>query len=212
MAPADIGFIGCEQGIPDGTLLDHLATAFRALDAATQDLAGLGEVYTLAWEGGHPDHDATYVLALALAAARDGLDRVWQVPFYRAAGRGPPWFSLFAPLPGNGPVDELPLTPSERRLRASMMRFYPSQWRTFAGLGPGIVWNALTTRTLRRQQGQLGRLWQRPTEARLLYEQRNGVSFRAFSARATAFLAERGISRPGRGAEAPLEAALEEAG
>ena len=212
MAPADIGFIGCEQGIPDGALPGHLATAFRALDAATLDLSGLGDVYTLAWEGGHPDHDATYVLALALAAARTRLDRVWQVPFYRAADRGPPWFSLFAPLPANGPVDELPLGPGERRLRASMMRFYPSQWRTFAGLGPGIVWNALTTETLRRQRGQLGRVWQRPTVGRLLYEQRNGVSFQQFSASASAFLTDRGLGRPGDGAAAPLPAALQAAG
>ena len=140
------------------------------------------------------DHDAAHVIAMALAIAQDRVQRAWQVPFYRASDRGPPFFSIFAPLPANGPVSQLELTRRQSRLRTGLIRFFPSQWRTFAGLGPAILWHSLVKPSLLLQPMLLSRLWERPTAGPLLYEQRYSVSFAEFSACATAFLRERGIT------------------
>ena len=144
------------------------------------------------------DHDAAHAIAMALAMAQGRVHRAWQVPFYRAIDHGPPFFSLFAPLPANGPVSRLALTRRDSWLRATLIRFFPSQWRAFAGLGPVILWHALTSPVLKLQPMLLSRLWERPNAGRLLYEQRYGVSFAAFSECMTAFLRNRGIT-PGFG-------------
>jgi len=194
VSSSEISFLGSELSVPDGQLFRRLSEVYRALDAPGGAVASWGEIYTLGWEGGNPDHDAAHVLAMALAIARDRIQRAWQVPFYRAADRGPPFFALFAPLPANGPVSSLPLTPRESRLRAGLMRYFPSQWRSFAGLGPAILWHALASPVLRLQPMTLRRLWERPTAGRLLYEQRYAVSFAEFAGFAAAFLRGRGIA------------------
>ncbi len=192
--PSEISFLGNELSVPDGLLFQYLSRAFGELEAQCESIRAFGEIYTLGWEGGNPDHDAAHVIAMALAIARNRVGRAWQVPFYRAIDRGPPLFCLFAPLPENGPVHHLPLTWPEARLRAGLMRFFPSQWRPFAGLGPGLLWHAVTSPVLKMQRMCLGRIWERPMAGPLLYEARTGVSFSQFSERSTAFLRERGLA------------------
>ena len=191
---AEVTFLGNELSVPNGLLFRRFSQVYSALEARSSEFGPLGEIYTLGWEGGNMDHDAAHVIAMVLAIARDRVHRAWQVPFYRAADLGPPFFSLFAPLPANGPVSALSLTRRESRLRPGLIRYFPSQWRSFAGLGPVILWNALTSPVLKLQPMLPGRLWERPTAGRLLYEQRYAVSFAEFSERATAFLRERGIT------------------
>jgi hypothetical protein len=126
-------------------------------------------------------------------------DRVWQVPFYRAADYWYPWISLFAPLAENGPVTELPLTQEQSRLRTKLIRSYPSQWRTWLGLGPGIAWHGLFDPVLKMQRLGLERLWMRPVAGPLLYERRCGVSYADFSHHAARFLQERSVEPPSDG-------------
>jgi LmbE family N-acetylglucosaminyl deacetylase len=113
--PSEISFLGVEQSVPDGMLFQHLSRAFDELETQCYSIGALGDIYTLAWEGGHPDHDAAHVVGMALAVARDRAGRAWQAPFYRARDNGPPLFRLFAPLPANGPVREVPVTPAQKR-------------------------------------------------------------------------------------------------
>lgn len=193
VAESDILFLGSALGIPDLGLFRALERAYEGLEAALTPVQPIGDIHALAWEGGHIDHDATHVVAAALAHAHDRLDRAWQVPFYRTADRGPPWFSLFAPLPANGPVTEIPLTRDEALLRATLMRFYPSQWRVLSGLAPGLVWHSATATTLKAQPLRPERLWHRPMAERLFYERGGRTQFGEFNTQAQAFLAARGM-------------------
>lgn len=191
---AEITYLGNELSVPDGLLFRRFSEVYDALEGECSAIASLGEIYALGWEGGNLDHDAAHVLAMALAIARDRVHRAWQVAFYRAAGLGPPFYSLFAPLPANGPVSPLTLTRRESRLRLRLIRYFPSQWRSFVGLGPVILWHALASPVLKLQPMTLRRLRERPTAGRLLYEQRSAVGFAEFSGCVTAFLRERGLT------------------
>jgi hypothetical protein len=191
---AEITYLGNELSVPNGLLFRRLSQVYSALEAQSSGISSLGEIYTLGWEGGNMDHDAAHLIAMVLAIVKDRVRGAWQVPFYRAADRGPPFFSLFAPLPANGPVSRLSLTRRESRLRLGLIRYFPSQWRSFAGLGPAILWHALANPVLKLQPMLLNRLWERPTAGPLLYEQRYAVSFREFSEYAAAFLRDRGIT------------------
>jgi LmbE family N-acetylglucosaminyl deacetylase len=186
----EISFLGTALAVPDGSLFRRLSEVYAALEEDCRSLGVPREIYTLGWEGGNADHDAAHVIAMALAIAQNRIHRTWQVPFYRAVDRGPPWFTLFAPLAANGPVTQLALTRRESRLRAALIRFYPSQWQALAGLGPLILWHALASPTLMLQPMLLSRLRERPTPGRLLYEQRYAVSFAEVSAHTAAFLRE----------------------
>ncbi|EYD78403.1 GlcNAc-PI de-N-acetylase family [Rubellimicrobium mesophilum DSM 19309] len=192
--PSEVVFLGAAMAVPDGALFRRLPQVYAALESVCRGSDAPGEIYTLGWEGGHVDHDAAHVIAMALAVARDRVHQAWQVPFYRAIDRGPPWFTLFAPLTANGPVARLSLTRRESWLRAALVRFFPSQWRSLTALGPLVLWRALTDPTLKLQPMVPGRLWERPTPGRLLYEKLYAVSFAEVSACIGAFLGELGIT------------------
>jgi LmbE family N-acetylglucosaminyl deacetylase len=189
---SEILFLGSAAGIPDLGLVRALHRAYDVLEGALAEAQPIGDIYTLAWEGGHVDHDATHLIGAVFARAHDRLDRAFQVPFYRAADRGPPWFSLFAPLPANGPVTEWPLTRADALLRATLMRFYPSQWRVLSGLAPGLIWHSAMRTGLKAQKLRLEALWQRPMEGQLFYERGGRTQFDQFAAHAGAFLRDRG--------------------
>jgi LmbE family N-acetylglucosaminyl deacetylase len=209
---ADIRFLGSDLSIPDEGLVRHLGSAHDALESECQAICHSGDLFSLAWEGGHPDHDATHVLALALAKRHGWDDRTWQVPFYRAAECGPPFFTLFAPLPSNGPVWHLPAARHDALLRARMIRFFPSQWRSLAGLAPAVLWHALLGTPVTLQRVPVDRPLARPTAGPLLYEQRTGITFVEFAEHANRFLEERAAmptsrSQPG---SRPVEASRDE--
>jgi LmbE family N-acetylglucosaminyl deacetylase len=188
--PSKANFIGNEIGIPDGQLYRHLHRAFEAVEELCRRWKKIANIYTFAWEGGHVDHDAAHVVAAAFAESH-GLD-FWQVSLYRAADSLPaPFFTLSSPLAENGPIISVPLSARQRRLPRQLIRFYPSQWRSFIGLGPLIIWHSLTRRVFKLQRGMYRRLWERPTMRPLLYERRNGVTFHEFSAAAVEFLESR---------------------
>lgn len=200
---SSLWFAGSEIGIADGQLYRHLPSALDAIEQRVPADSAIAAIYTLAWEGGHPDHDAAHVVAAAFAVARGCEDRLRQVAFYRAADRLPaPMFVVGAPLAANGPVQSSPLTRTERRLARRMMRFYRSQWRSLVGLGPFIVWQSLTRRAFAWQLVRSNRLAERPTPRPLLYEVRNAVSFDQFVAQSAPFLAAR------RSARSPIAAAI----
>jgi LmbE family N-acetylglucosaminyl deacetylase len=176
--------------IHDGQLYRNLRGALEAVDKWCGSLRSIARIYTLAWEGGHPDHDAAHIVAAVFAAGRGLADRVRQVAFYRASDRWPaPLFTVSSPLPANGPVDSIALSSSERWLPVRLIRFYRSQWRSFAGLAPFMLWHAITRRTLELQPLNPRRLSERPTFGPLLYEVRNGVSGEDFLVEAASFLA-----------------------
>jgi len=187
---SDLCFAGHEIGIADGQLYRHFHHALEAVEDWCRSFESIARIHTLAWEGGHPDHDGAHVVAAAFAATRGLSDRVWQVPFYRASDTWPaPVFTLNSPLPENGPMVSFSLLPREKWLPVRLIRFYRSQWRSFAGLAPLMLWHALTRRALGMQRVNYQRLAERPTARPLLYEVRNGVSCDDFLAEAASFLA-----------------------
>ncbi|MEO8176087.1 MAG: PIG-L family deacetylase [Sphingomicrobium sp.] len=190
VAASQLRFAGHEIGIPDGQLHCNLGRALEAIEQWCETSPSIDCIYTLAWEGGHPDHDAAHIVAAAFAAARGVDSRVRQIPFYRASDNWPaPIFTVGSPLPANGPVVGVALSPGERWLPVRMIPFYRSQWRSFAGLAPLMLWHALTRGSFSMQDLSKPRLADRPTARPLLYEVRNGVRCEDFLAASAAFLA-----------------------
>ncbi|HEX6178223.1 MAG TPA: PIG-L family deacetylase, partial [Thermoanaerobaculia bacterium] len=92
-----IAFLGNAERIADQALIHSLERALTALERWLEKTA-INTVYCLAFEGGHHDHDASHLVAMAFAARRAILDRCFEVPLYRGIGSRGPFFRVFSPV------------------------------------------------------------------------------------------------------------------
>jgi len=186
--PDHVLFAGSEQGIPDGDLPHHLEASLGVLSGRLAGVA-VERVYTTAYEGGHQDHDAAHLVALAFAGARGLIGRTWQAPTYN--GFRMPWrlFRVQQPLAG-------PRRRCIRRLdaraalhHALLPAHYPSQWSAWMGLWPGLALERLALRRETLLAVDLARARRRPHEGPLLYERRTAWTYAAFATAAAPFIA-----------------------
>jgi LmbE family N-acetylglucosaminyl deacetylase len=177
VAADEIAFLGSDAGFQDGRLYRALPEAFEAFERELRAAGPIAEIFTLAYEGGHEDHDATHAIVVAAAERAGLLDRTRQIPFYRAGDWPGELFAAFAPLAENGPATVWPASAADRFRIIRQMRMYPSQWRVLAVLGPLIAASLLVKRGLFLQPVSRARLGERPTARPLLYERRRGLGF-----------------------------------
>jgi LmbE family N-acetylglucosaminyl deacetylase len=166
------------QRIPDGTLPDHLDDALAFLEAS---IAQVDEVVTLAWEGGHQDHDAAHLVSLVFASKR-GVQCL-ELPLYNGYRVREGFFRV-----NNPPGDDWTVRRLSRReyfANVLLARFYPSQRKTWLGLGPLLLIGK--PRELTRV-GELRRVTAPPHPRPLLYERRFRYPYDRFAARAAEFL------------------------
>jgi LmbE family N-acetylglucosaminyl deacetylase len=166
------------ERVADGTLPDHLDAALRFVDAQPDEF---DEVVTLAWEGGHQDHDAAYLIA-AVFARRRGL-RCLEVPLYNGFGARGPLFRVNHPV-GDG-WSERRLTRREYFANVFLARFYGSQRKTWLGLAPLLLLGRARELT---READLRRAAAPPHPPPLLYERRFRYPYARFAERAREFL------------------------
>lgn len=184
MAPARMHFCGEEWGITDGGLHLRLDEVVPRVLERLGTACG-GEVLIPAWEGGHHDHDASHLVGIALARARDA--RMWQFSLYHGEGLPGPWFKVLSPLRGNGDAETLSTGLGERLGCAALCLRYRSQWKSFVGLLPFYAWRMLSADAFQRQPVDPRRTAQRPHEGAMLYERRGGPSWADFATATAAY-------------------------
>lgn len=168
------------SGAYDGQVHLHLPACLAALRQRLQAIARVDRIIIAAWEGGHPDHDACAALA-AVLAAEHGVE-IEQFSLYNRRGLTILPFQACAPIPENGPVRHLRLSPAEWLRWALLVRCYPSQATSWLGLWPSMFAGFLLRGGYGVQALDPARLFQRPHEGDLLYERRFGVSYAAVAA------------------------------
>lgn len=174
---SEVFFMGEREGVADGILYRHMGAAHNALKTLTDVLPPVSRIYTHAWEGGNPDHDAAYVLALGAAQHLGISDEVFQVPFYRATHRGLLPFNVFAPLDANGPVMVYPASRLKRLKMLTLIRYFPSQVEAFVRLGPFMMLKSLWQPGLLVQRATWSRIRERPMTEPLRYERHGHDTF-----------------------------------
>ena len=179
-------FIGARLGIPDGQLHLHLARAYDALLAFPETPPA--RIYTMAWEGGHQDHDAAYALTIRLVEERR-IPEAFQFALYNAFRCARPWFRVMKPLDANGPVERRKIGLATMVDMACNAFRYPSQWKTWMALLPFATLRLLTTRSVERQRLSRRRLDEAPHAGPLLYERRGNARFIDLKSCIDAFMA-----------------------
>lgn len=185
--PAAAVFLGRDKGLSDGALHARMDEAWGALSEWADRAGTVSAVYTHAWEGGHQDHDVCHALSLALAK-RMSAGKVGQVACYRRPDAGVAPYSVLDPIAANGVPDTFVMNSSERSAMARSVAAYPSQWKSWVGLGPPLLTRLALSSAFPVQPVSEARLAQRPHEKPLLYEVRAKVPFEAVGGAVSAFL------------------------
>lgn len=174
-------FLGAQHAFADGDLCNQLDPAIEALRAHYAG-ASLDEIIVPAWEGGHPDHDASHLAGLALATELGAA--LFQYTLYQGEGLPGPVFRVLSPMARNGPL--LPISVGiGQRLRCILACLqFRSQWKSFVGLLPFYALKLCFSRHPFVLQPVLPqRTAERPHPGPLLYERRGGPGWEEFAAR-----------------------------
>jgi N-acetylglucosamine malate deacetylase 1 len=176
-------FIVADERIADGALVEQLD---RALQFVEERAGDADEVVTLAWEGGHQDHDAAHLVAAVFARKR-GI-RCIEMPLYNGHNAFGPFFRVAHPV-GEGWTSRK-ITWREKFANLLLVRFYPSQRKTWLGLMPQMLWS--WPRELTREAA-LWRAGAPPHPRPLLYERRFHYPYERFAAHAAEFLRRQSV-------------------
>ena len=180
-----VHFEGSRERIPDGRLFEHLERGLELLENVAIEKPD--EVWTLAYEGGHQDHDAAHLIAVAYAARR-GVP-CFEMPLYHGYKLPGPFFNTLAPLRNGAPWIERKIGLAEGFRIALLCRFYTSQRKTWLGLLPEALLRLALGRKEWTRAADIDRLKAKPHDGKLFYERRFGVSWEEFEAKATPFVA-----------------------
>jgi LmbE family N-acetylglucosaminyl deacetylase len=181
---ARVHFLGSVERIPDGRLFEHLDRALQLVEGAVSERPD--EVWTLAYEGGHQDHDACHLVALGFAAAR-GVP-AFEMPLYHGYGLPGPFFNALAPLRNGAPWTSRKIALAEGFRIALLCRHYTSQRKTWLGLLPEALLRLAVSRKEWTRPASLTRVHDRPHRGKLFYERRFGVTWEEFAAKARPFV------------------------
>lgn len=180
-------FIGRELLVPDLALKDHLKNVFIECKSLLEELGNVERIYTLAYEGGHPDHDALNFLCSKLILTSKSHIEGWQFPLYCGPGLIGPLFYLFKPLKSNGQIIKKRIDLKNVRLFLGLVFFYKSQFKTFFGLFPFYLFHMLYVREQFTQKINPNRIYNKPHKGKLLFERRGMASFASLQSKMNEF-------------------------
>ncbi|MBN2559422.1 MAG: PIG-L family deacetylase [Phycisphaerae bacterium] len=187
--PQHLFFAGVTSGIRDGSSYMRIGDVY---DAAYQSIGHLriDEIYVMAWEGGHVDHDACHLVGVALARAL-GIERVYECPGYNRYRAIPFLFRVMKWIPRKAATSTCRFGLAEGLFFFSLCLCHRSQWKTWIGLGPeAFVRLVLRRRHDRRRVAGID-YTVRPHTGPLLYEKQFGISFDRFREATAPFVSER---------------------
>ena len=186
IAEEQIIFLGTESHIPDGDLVNHLEKCFELLLERIKGHA-FTEIYAPAWEGGHEDHDAAFLIGLALTRRLRLENNFWQFYTYNGFNTRGRFFRVMHPLPNNLQRVGRKLKFSEGLAVLKSMFLFKSQRKTWLGLFLQTLIHLLFVRREVFHRGAAEQLAAPAHEGGLLYERRKRMSYTDFRKKAQKF-------------------------
>lgn len=188
--PTAVVSLGTQLGIRDGTSHQSISSLWRGMQESLKGHA-ISKVFTLAWDGGHNDHDAAHLLAVAFARLR-GVP-VMEFAAYNSYRMPKPLFRCMSLIPGSGELSKDKVSCAEAVRWALTPRHYRSQRRAFLGLLGFCLPQILLRRCLVTREVNAKRYLERPHEGPLFYEVRFKVPHSEFLAATRGFIEEHSL-------------------
>lgn len=184
----DIHFLGSLNKISDGQLISNLKLAANSLINIIKEYGDVSELFVHAYEGGHQDHDAAFVIA-AQCLKELSLDKIGnQFPMYRASD------IPFLPYTVNKTLQRNGANFVKSNSRFSAFKYfvlalnYRSQWKSMLGLLPIYFFYWCFSSGIKTQPIDLNLVLKRPHNGPLLYEKRNRFTYSEFKVHVLKFL------------------------
>jgi hypothetical protein len=194
VAADDVLAVGTELAIASLALPQNLERAYQAMLALLRSRGCDAAVHltTVAWEGGHPDHDAAHAAAARLARELS-VTAFREFALYNAYRRAGPFFRVMSFCDGARVGDDAgPRLGVVQALRDALVCLrYPSQRTTWIGLFPGALARLIWRRRHALRSIPVPDEPRRPHPGPLYYERRWGLAYETFSALAAPFLRRR---------------------
>ena len=182
-------FLGSESLVFDGRLIFNLERIYLNIIKICEKYF-VKKIICHAWEGGHEDHDAAYLIALAVSIKLNILKSTYQFPFYNGQNISV-GYKLFNPLLANGSVLLTPIAFKDRIGFSLNCLFYRSQWRTMALLLPYLIFHNFLIKNSVLQLIKPMKAIVKPHDGLLLYERRKKLNFEDFYKEALEFVKNR---------------------
>lgn len=189
VAVKDIIPLGTQLGVRDGISFKSVELLSERLGSLTEGIK-FARIYAPAWDGGHADHDAAHLLAVALARMRGS--EVLEFSLYHGLGAIGPILRCMAPIAQPGIPVNHPVTLRGALSWLLAARHYQSQRRVFLGLLPLCLPQILLRRSLPLRRVGNRNYRCRPHSGKLFYEARFKVPYQDFYDATLAFI-ERAI-------------------
>jgi hypothetical protein len=176
----DIHFLGTQLSIPDGRLSKYADRSYQSIINLTDVIGRPDCLHFHSWEGGHQDHDAVYLIGLALGKHFDILDNSFQFPLYTGHRLCWIFFTLFTPITGNSDAFRLKIP---LQLRVCFIKYvfsYRSQIPTWIGLFPFFLFHLVFHGTQILQKVDSEWVLRPPHSGKLLYERRKMYMYEDF--------------------------------
>ncbi len=185
VAADDVAFTST---IPDGSLVEHLDEALERVEnfASSQQV---DSVYCLAWEGGHQDHDASQLVAVAFAKRHGLLDRCFEMPLYR--GWWKHLFRVMSPMPGAADWQRRRISFRDGLRVGLLATRYRSQRLSWLGLFPETFLKFAVMRRELVRHVDSQRVRARPHAGALFYEGRFRFPYERFVSASARFITDR---------------------
>lgn len=179
----DIFFSNDYLSIKDVQLSEHLKVSAEWLDSWLSKFLAIAAVYVPAWEGGHPDHDSLHAISVQIFHERGMVDLVRQFPLYNRYRCVGPFFKVLFPLSENGAVMRTRIPLYSRLVFLRHCLRYPSQFKSWIGIFPFVVFHYLLNGCQESQCVNIARILERPHSGTLYYEERHFASWLIIRAR-----------------------------
>jgi len=153
--------------------------------------AGVTDIATLAWEGGHPDHDATHLLGLAIGKRLNA--RVWSFPLYNAHQTGILPFRVMSECAPDRTAIDWPISGEDRIEALRSPASYPTQFKSMLGLYLPLVWQYCSRSQFKCRTARPETVATRPHDGRLLYERRGWMTYDEFDDAVAGFKLRAGL-------------------
>ena len=179
----NIHFFGKQLNINCNNLFLNMSKVYKKLNRLMQNNTP-HEVITLAWEGGHEDHDACNIIARKIGYKFKIINNCKEFSLYNACNCKVIFFRVFNPLK-KGKIIRANFY---KRLFYILCLFkYRSQLKIWFGLYPFIIYHDLFNGYNYMQPLNKSKKIIRPHKGRLLYEIRNFCTFKLFKSKTNTF-------------------------
>ena len=136
------------------------------------------QIVTLAWEGGHEDHDACNLIARKVGYKFDIIKKSGEFSVYNAYKSNFIYFKVFNPIKKSGNYIRINIT--KRLFLIKLLFYYKTQIKIWVGLYPFIIFHYIFLGYNFIQPLNNEKVIKKPHSGKLLYEKRKFCQFQYF--------------------------------